>query len=208
MSLIDPSAVETAIRGLGAMAPVAFAVAFAIATILFVPGSIFALAGGALFGPLWGALLSLAGATTGATIAFLLSRHALGGWVARKAGGRLKPLMDGAQAEGWRFVALVRLVPAVPFNLLNYALGLTRIALAPYVLTTLICMVPGALAYSWLGHAGRQAVAGQADALRYGMPGLALLALILFLPRLIRRVRQSAGWVGIGRPAGPHGRGQ
>ena len=197
MSLVDPAVVETAIRGLGAWAPVIFVAAFMLGAILFVPGSIFGLAGGALFGPLWGAVLSLAGATAGATIAFLLARYTLADCVARKTSGRLKPLLDGAQAEGWRFVALMRLVPAVPFNLLNYALGLTRIPLTQYVVTTLVCMVPGALAYSWLGHAGRQAVADDTEALRYGMLGLAMLALILFLPRLIRRVRESAGWVGI-----------
>lgn len=195
MTFFDPAAVEAAIRSLDGWAPASFVAAFALGTVLFVPGSIFGLAGGALFGPLWGAVLSLGGASAGATLAFLLARYTLGGWVARKAGGRLKPLMEGADAEGWRFVALMRLVPAVPFNLLNYALGLTRIPLAQYVLTTLVCMAPGTFAYSWLGHAGRQAAAGHADALRYGMFGLALLALVMFLPRLIRRVRQSAGWI-------------
>ena len=68
----------------------------------------------------------------------------------------------GVEAEGWRFVAFVRLVPLFPFNLLNYALGLTRIPLAHYVLASLVCMAPGTIAYTWLGYAGREALAGNA----------------------------------------------
>ena len=87
------------------------------------------LAGGALFGPVWGTVCNLVGATLGATAAFLLARIAAGEWVARRAVGRLRRLMEGVTAE-WRFVALMRLVPLVPFNLLNYARGLTGISLS------------------------------------------------------------------------------
>ena len=73
------------------------------------------------------------------------------------------------EAEGWRFVAFVRLVPLFPFNLLNYALGLTRIPLVAYVLASLVCMAPGTLAYTWLGYAGREAIAGNDAAIRYGL---------------------------------------
>ena len=115
--------------------------------------------------------------------------------MARRLGGRLRRLVDGVDAEGWRFVALMRLVPLVPFNLLNYALGLTRIALQPYVLTSAICMLPGAIAYTWLGYAGRTAAAGDGSALRYGLLGLGVLAMIAFLPRLFRRFRRKAVWI-------------
>jgi SNARE associated Golgi protein len=65
-----------------------------------------------------------------------------GDWVERKAGGLLKQLIDGIDAEGWRFVAFVRLVPLFPFNLSNYALGLTRIPLQHYVIATLVAWSP------------------------------------------------------------------
>jgi hypothetical protein len=77
--------------------------------------------------------------------------------VARKAGGRAKQLIDGVEQEGWRFVAFVRLVPLFPFNLLNYALGLTRIPFPAYVIASWLFMLPGAFAYTWLGFAGREA---------------------------------------------------
>jgi uncharacterized membrane protein YdjX (TVP38/TMEM64 family)/rhodanese-related sulfurtransferase len=177
-------------------APIGYVVLYAIATISFVPGAIFALAGGALFGPLWGSLWNLLGATLGATAAFLLARYLAGGWVARRAGGLVKRVIDGVDAEGWRFVAFVRLVPLFPFNLSNYVLGLTRIPLLHYVIASLICMAPGAVAYTWLGYAGREALGGEASAVRYGLLALGLLAAIALLPRLIGRLRGgSFAWV-------------
>lgn len=195
---LDPAAVETAIGGLGWLAPVIFVGAFALATVLFLPGSIFGLAGGILFGPLWGTVWNLVGGTFGATAAFLLARFIAGGWIAAKTQGRFKKVLLGVEAEGWRFVALARLVPVIPFNVLNYALGLTRIPLSQYVFATLICMLPGTAAYAWLGYAGRAALQGNGDALRYGVLGLAALALVVFAPRLIRRLkRRPAAFVSL-----------
>lgn len=192
----NPSVVQTTIEQLGILAPIAFIVLFALATILFVPGALFALAGGAIFGPIWGTLLNLLGATLGATIAFLVARYIAADWVAAKAGGRLKKIVEGVAAEGWRFVALTRLIPAVPFNLLNYALGLTRIPLPHYVVATAICMVPGAIAFTWLGHAGRAAMEGDTAAIHYGLLGLAALAGVAFVPRLVRRIKgQPVAWI-------------
>jgi uncharacterized membrane protein YdjX (TVP38/TMEM64 family)/rhodanese-related sulfurtransferase len=171
---------------------------YTVATVAFAPGSIITLAGGALFGPLWGSILNLTGATLGATLSFLVARYLAGDWVAGKAGGLLKRLIEGVDAEGWRFVAFVRLVPLFPFNLSNYALGLTRIPLAHYVLATLVCMAPGAVAYTWLGHAGREALSGEADAIRYGLVALGLLAAIALLPRLIARLRRPFAWIEAG----------
>lgn len=186
---LDPALIQTVVHDLGPWAPVAHIVLFTLATLLFVPGALFGLAGGALFGPLWGAMLNLVGATLGATAAFLLGRYLAEGWVRRRAGPRLERLISGVEAEGWRFVAFVRLVPLFPFNLVNYALGLTRIPLAQYVAASLVCMVPGTLAFAWLGYAGREAAAGNETAMRYALLALGLLAAIAFLPRLVRRLR-------------------
>ena len=184
-------------HGLGLWAPLGHIVLFALATILFVPGAIFGLVGGAIFGPLWGAVLNLTGATLGATAAFLVARYAAADWVRQKAAGRLDRLITGVEAEGWRFVAFVRLVPLFPFNLTNYALGLTRVSLKQYVLASLVCMVPGTMAYTWLGHAGREAAAGSTAAIRYGLIALALLAAIAFLPRVVLRLRgqEQPKWI-------------
>jgi uncharacterized membrane protein YdjX (TVP38/TMEM64 family)/rhodanese-related sulfurtransferase len=190
---IDATRVGALVDAAGLWGPVAFMALYAAATILFVPGVVFGLAGGALFGPVWGSLWNLLGATLGATAAFLLARYVAGDWLRARAGGALKRVVEGVEAEGWRFVALTRLVPLVPFNLLNYVLGLTRIDFARYVLASLICMIPGTVAYTWLGHAGKAALGGESgaigDAIRYGVLALGLLALIAFVPRLVRRFR-------------------
>ena len=183
----------------GVWAPLAFIAVYAMATVLFLPGSVLTLAAGALFGAVSGALYSLVGATLGATLAFLVARYLAADWVARRAGGRLKQLIEGVEAEGWRFVAFVRLVPLFPFNLANYALGLTRIPLLAYAAASFVCMFPGALAYAWLGHAGREALAGGDGAIRNALLALALLALVAFLPRLIRQYRRAGiRWIDSG----------
>jgi uncharacterized membrane protein YdjX (TVP38/TMEM64 family)/rhodanese-related sulfurtransferase len=196
---LDPAVLQATIRDLGLLAPIGHVVLFAVGTVLFVPGALFGLAGGILFGPAWGTLLNLLGATLGATAAFLLARYVAQDKIRQLAGGKLDRLIAGVEAEGWRFVAFVRLVPLFPFNLLNYALGLTRILLAPYVLASLVCMLPGTLVYTWLGYAGREALARNDAALRYGLIGLALLAAVAFLPRLVRRLRaeEKPHWINV-----------
>lgn len=194
---LDIGAIEQLTRHLGVWAPIGHVVLFAAGTVLFTPGAIFGLAGGVLFGPFVGTLLNLAGATLGATAAFLVARYIAADWVRARTGARIERLISGVEAEGWRFVALMRLVPLVPFNLLNYALGLTRISLPQYVLASLIAMAPGTLAYTWLGYAGRQALGGETAAIRYGLLALGLLAAIAFVPRLVSRLRSNTAhrWI-------------
>lgn len=187
----DAAALEAWVDNAGAAGPVAFVLIYALATVLFLPGSVLTLAGGALFGPVLGTVLNLTGATLGAALAFLVSRHLASDWVARRTGGRLKQLIQGVESEGWRFVAFVRLVPLFPFNLLNYALGLTRIPFWHYVIASAVCMLPGAIAYTYLGYAGREAIAGGESLIQKILLGIALLAAVAFLPRLVARLRRG-----------------
>jgi rhodanese-related sulfurtransferase len=106
--------------------------------------------------------------------------------------------VTGVEAEGWRFVAFVRLVPLFPFNLTNYALGLTRIPLHHYILASIVCMAPGTIAYTWLGYAGRGVLTAEADTVRYGLLALGLLAAIALLPALLRRIRDPVVWIRAG----------
>jgi uncharacterized membrane protein YdjX (TVP38/TMEM64 family) len=187
----DAAALQAWVQDAGAWAPLLFMLIYAVAAVLFLPGSVLTLAGGALFGPLLGTVYNLTGATLGATLAFLAARYLASDWVAARSGGRLKQLINGVEAEGWRFVAFVRLVPLFPFNLLNYALGLTRIRFSHYLLATCVCMLPGAIAYTYLGYAGREAVGGGEGLIRKALLALALLAVVAFLPRLIGRLREG-----------------
>jgi uncharacterized membrane protein YdjX (TVP38/TMEM64 family) len=185
------AALRARLDGFGVLAPLVFVAAYAVGTVLFLPGSVFTIAGGVLFGPWEGTALSLAGATVGATVAFFAARYLASDWVARRAAGRLRRLIQGVEREGWRFVAFVRLVPVFPFNLLNYALGLTRIPWVQYVAASAVCMAPGAFAYTWIGHAGAKAVAGGQGTIQAVLIALGVFAAVAFLPRLIRRFKQD-----------------
>jgi len=176
---------EAWIGRLGWIAPLVFIACYALATVFFVPAMLFTLTGGVLFGPLLGTVYNLLGSTIGATLAFLTARCLAADWVTRKAGKRLRPLIDGVAEEGWRFVAFVRLVPLFPFNLLNYALGLTRIRLSHYIIASFIFMAPVSAAYTYLGYAGREVAAGGEDVVEMFILALGLVATIAFIARLV-----------------------
>ncbi len=186
---LDAAALRQWLESAGMAAPLLFMAIYALGTVLFLPGSVMTLAGGALFGPVLGTFYNLTGATLGAALAFLIARYLASDWVERRTGGKLKRLKEGVEQEGWRFVAFVRLVPLFPFNLLNYALGLTRIRFWHYVVASYLCMLPGAIAYTYLGYAGREAATGGESAVQKALLAVALLAAVAFLPRIIARLR-------------------
>lgn len=189
---LNAEALESWLQNVGFVAPLVFMLIYIIGTIFFFPGSVLTLLGGALFGPVAGTFYNLTAATIGAMFSFLMARFLAADWVANKTGGRLKQLINGVEHEGWRFVAFVRLVPLFPFNLLNYALGLTRISFTQYSVATYICMLPGAIAYTYLGYIGKEAATGGGDLLQKGLLALALLAVVMFLPRMISILRKGS----------------
>jgi len=182
-------ALENYVKEAGMLGPIIFMLLYIIGTVFFFPGSLLTLAGGALFGPVWGTLYNLSAASIGAIFSFMAARYLAHDWVEKKTGGRLKALKQGVEAEGWKFVAFTRLVPLFPFNLLNYALGLTRIKLSHYSIATFVCMLPGAIAYTYIGFVGREALNGDDSVIQQLMIGIALLAIVGFLPSLITKLR-------------------
>jgi len=188
----DATALETWVKDAGSAGPIVFMLIYAIGTVFFLPGSVLTLAGGALFGPVLGTFYNLTAATIGAIVSFIAARYLAHDWVEKKTGGRIKQLKQGVEGEGWKFVAFVRLVPLFPFNLLNYALGLTKIKFSHYSIATYICMLPGAIAYTYLGYAGREAIGGGEGIIQKVMLAFALLAIVGFLPSLIGRLRRGS----------------
>jgi uncharacterized membrane protein YdjX (TVP38/TMEM64 family) len=141
------------ISSLGAIAPVVFIAAYIAACVLFIPGSIMTIGSGVLFGVVWGSVYVSIGATIGATLAFLIGRYFARDWVATKLAGN--PTFNEIDAavgrEGWKIVGLTRLSPVFPFNLLNYAYGLTRVSLRDYFIASWIGMLPGGVMYTYIG---------------------------------------------------------
>ncbi len=193
-NLVSIKTLNTWVQGAGVAGPLLFIFIYIMGAIFFIPGSMLTLAGGVLFGPVMGSLYNLVAATIGSLISFLMARYIASDWVNRQSGQRFKQISEGIEKEGWRFVAFVRLVPLFPFNFLNYALGLTKIKVSHYVITSFICMLPGAVAYTYLGHAANVAMTGDVGieaTVQVGLIALALIAGVMFLPRLIRHLRQD-----------------
>ncbi len=140
------------INGLGAIAPIVFILAYIGITVAFLPASVVTLGAGFVFGVIQGSILVFVGAMLGATAAFLIGRFVARDWIAKKvAGNKFFDSLDNAIAEeGLKLIFLIRLSPAFPFNLLNYALGLTKVSLRDYVIGT-TGIIPGTIMYVYLG---------------------------------------------------------
>jgi uncharacterized membrane protein YdjX (TVP38/TMEM64 family) len=140
------------VNELGAIGAIAFIGIYIAATVAFFPGSILTLGAGVLFGVGLGSLYVFLGATLGATAAFLVGRYLARGWVSKKIEGNTKfhAIDEAVGREGFKIVLLTRLSPVFPFNLLNYAYGVTGVSLKDYVLAS-IGMIPGTLMYVYIG---------------------------------------------------------
>ncbi|WP_295614320.1 TVP38/TMEM64 family protein [Chamaesiphon sp. GL140_3_metabinner_50] len=151
-------------ESLGAIGAVAFIGIYIVATVAFLPGSILTLGAGVVFGVWLGALYVFIGATLGATAAFLVGRYLARNWVAQKIANNnnFNAIDRAVGKEGLKIVVLTRLSPIFPFNLLNYAFGLTGVSIKDYMIGSL-GMIPGTLMYVYIGSlAGNLALIGSA----------------------------------------------
>lgn len=191
------------VEDLGAWGPAVFIAGYALATVAFVPGSILTLAAGTLFGLGPGVAYVFCAAVLGSTAAFLIARHVARSAVERKiAGNATFAAIDRAiRTEGWKIVVLLRLSPAFPFNLLNYALGLTGVRLVDYLVAS-VGMLPGTVLYVYLGKIGGDAAAAAGGAASVGVEGwivrllglaatIAVVALVTGAAR--RALREATG---------------
>jgi uncharacterized membrane protein YdjX (TVP38/TMEM64 family) len=149
----EVTAVLDRISALGRAAPAAFVAIYIAACVLFVPGSILTIGAGVLFGVVWGSIYVSIAATAGATAAFVLGRYLMRDWVARRieSNTRFRAIDDAVAREGWKIVVLTRLSPVFPFNLLNYAFGLTKVRILDYVAASWAGMIPGTVMYVYIG---------------------------------------------------------
>jgi uncharacterized membrane protein YdjX (TVP38/TMEM64 family) len=140
------------VESLGVVGGIAFVMIYVVATVAFLPGSILTLGAGIVFGVGLGSIYVFIGATLGAIAAFLVGRYLARGWISNKIEGNQKfAAIDKAVArEGFKIVLLTRLSPAFPFNLLNYAFGVTGVSLKDYALGS-IGMIPGTVMYVYIG---------------------------------------------------------
>ncbi|HBB17254.1 MAG TPA: hypothetical protein DCZ97_09770 [Syntrophus sp. (in: bacteria)] len=187
------------IEAAGPVGPVFFFGIYIAACVFMLPGSILTLGAGAVFGVVKGTLLVSLSSTAGATAAFLVGRYLAREMVARRVSGNptFHALDEAVASEGWKIVGLTRLSPVFPFNLLNYAFGLTRVSLRDYVLASWIGMIPGTVLYVYLGSlAGSLTELGARDGGRARQPAewalyavglIATVAVTVVITRIARR---------------------
>ena len=187
------------VEGLGVLGPAVFALGYAAAVVAFVPGSALTLAGGAIFGVVKGTLLVFVAAVLGSSVAFVIARYFARSAVEKRMAGNAQfAAIDRAIGrEGRKIAFLLRLSPAIPFVLLNYALGLTRIRFADALLAS-AGMLPGTLLYVYLGSVAGDAASASAGGAELGQTlvkavGLgATAAVTIYVTVLARRALREA----------------
>lgn len=181
------------INGFGVLAPIVFVVIYVVAVVAFLPATPLTLLAGLIFGAGWGTLWTWIGATIGATLAFLVGRYAARGlvenWISNNE--RIQRLDRGVEEQGWRILLITRLVPLFPFNLQNYAYGITKVGLGTYMLLTAICILPGVIVYAFAG--GSLAAAEQDLTRTFVYLGVAAVFFVLvsFIPGWIKKRNQN-----------------
>jgi uncharacterized membrane protein YdjX (TVP38/TMEM64 family) len=175
------------IGSLGALGPLVFVVIYAVATVAALPGSALSIVAGAIFGPVLGVIIVIFAATLGASLAFLVSRYFARTSIERWLEGneKFRKLDKLTERHGDIMVAITRLVPIFPFNLLNYGFGLTKVPFRTYVLWSFVCMLPGTILYV----VGSAAVA---EAMREGrVPWILVVVVAMILGIIVALSRQA-----------------
>jgi len=185
---ISATKLQQFIQSFGFWAPLVYIIIYTIGPTLMFPGSILSLAGGLAFGPIWGTIYTVLGATIGACGAFWVARIMGRGFVEKLAKGKLKTFDDSAAEHGIQVMLFLRLVPLFPFNVLNYAAGLSKIRFMDYLIGTLVGIIPGTFAYVYLGSSLTNILSWQF------LSAVALFVVITVVITLIkRRKRKIAG---------------
>lgn len=184
-------------RGLGPWAPVVIAFLYIPSCLLFLPGSVLTIGAGFVCGVLAGTAAVSVGSTLGAAAAFLAGRTLARGWVEKRVASseRFRAVERAVEREGWKIVLLTRLSPVFPFNLLNYAYGLTPVRFGHYVAASWVGMLPGTVLYVYLGSAlqnladlaAGRVEGGPAGKVLFGAGLLATAVVAVFVTRLARK---------------------
>jgi uncharacterized membrane protein YdjX (TVP38/TMEM64 family) len=183
---LHPVALSAAIER-SPVAPAVYLAVHVVASLLFVPRTVLAIAAGILFGVAWGSIWAALGSVVGAVVGFLVARYLGAGLVFSGSDGRLRFLLQRVERGGWRAVAGLRLIPVVPHSLANYALGMTRLPLGAYAFGSLVGQLPMTVAYVDFGAAGERLMLGKTDWLAPSLIGVAALVLSLLIPYAARR---------------------
>ena len=187
---LEQDTLRSLIEGYGVLAPILYMLVYTAAPALFLPGLPITIAGGILFRPFWGVVYTITGATLGACLAFLISRYLAREWIEGKLKSpRWKKLDEGVDRHGWKVVAFTRLIPLFPFNLLNYAFGLTKVKFLHYAVATFICMLPACIAFIVFSSSLLDIVKGRVSPAF--VVGAGLILGVMLIPFLYKRYKAA-----------------
>ena len=185
---------QSYVRGAGAIGYVAYIVVYAVCVVFFIPATILTLGAGAIFGLVPGTLVVIAGATLGATLAFLLARTILRKRVEKMAARnpKFRALDQAIAREGTKIVFLVRLSVVFPFTWINYVFGLTGVRFRTYVWTTLVGIAPATFAFVYIGSIANEAVtASRTRLIVYIAGAVAALMVAIVIGRIATKAIHS-----------------
>lgn len=168
------------INSFGLIAPIIFIVTYIVATVFFLPGLPLTLLAGIVFGPIFGSVWVSIASTLGATMAFIVSRYLGRDSIVKRFSHLeiMKKIEEGVDSQGWKMVAITRLVPLFPFNLQNYIYGLTNISLPIYMFVSWLCMLPATIGYTFLAGAIIDGEGDVGKTITYLGIGIALIIMI------------------------------
>lgn len=182
---LEPERLRELFASFGMVAPLVYIAFYTVAPALMLPGLPISMAGATVFGPFWGVVYTIIGATLGACVAFLIARYAARDWVeSRLVGSRWNKLDSETAQNGWKAVAFTRLIPLFPFNLLNFAFGLTKISFLQYAIATFIFMLPGTIAFITFSSSLLGLLKGKVT--REFFIGIVLIIAVSLIPKLAR----------------------
>lgn len=194
------------VRSSGPWGPFGLGAGYVLAVILFVPGSLLTIGAGFVFGVVVGTITVSIASMLGAAAAFLLGRSLARNWIERIVArhATLQAIDTAIRQNVWKIVRLLRLSPLTPFNLLNYALGLTKVSFLQYVLASWLGMLPGTVTYTYLGSTFKslaELAAGKAEGspaarLLFWAGLLATVAVTIVVPQVARNALREAVPVG------------
>ncbi len=174
------------IKGQPVLAPLLFIALYAIGPSLFIPSLPMTLGAGFIWGPLWGSVFAITGATIGATVPFILARYIMADTIKRRFSyERWETLNEKVNKHGWKAVAFARLMPILPFPVLNYLFGITPIPLFHYIWATFVFMLPACVAYTAFGSSmGELILKGNIKGL---VIGIIIASVAMVVPFLLKR---------------------
>ncbi len=173
------------------LAPFLFSVIYILTLLTGFPTStIFFLSAGFLFGVIKGAILVLITSVIGSILCFIIGRFLFCDWIKNNFSRKVNIFLNGVQHDGWKFVALTRLVLVIPFGLSSYLLGITNISLPSFAITTFFAEIPAAFCYSYIGSLGREAVKGGSEnfIIKF-LIGLGLVSFLFAIPLVIKHIK-------------------